>query len=126
MKRDDADAFISDDGFALGIVYLLRVLGVSENFNGLNWFESMETTLEEDQKKNEARRAGQEKQSANLNAQYGIKETFEEEELSIKRLKALRQEYKMLNFTYTASAILFKEIWNSKTLLYAIYINYTI
>jgi hypothetical protein len=45
-----------------------------------------------------------------LNKQYGIEETFEEEELSIKRLKALRQEYKMLNFTYTASAILFKEI----------------
>jgi len=48
MKRDDADAFISDDGFSLGVVYLLRVLGVSDNFNGLNWFESMEATLAED------------------------------------------------------------------------------
>lgn len=48
MKRDDADAYISDDGFALGIVYLLRVLGVSDNFNGLNWFESMEQSLAEE------------------------------------------------------------------------------
>ena len=27
-QRDNKDAFISDDGFALGIVYLLRILGV--------------------------------------------------------------------------------------------------
>ena len=68
MKRDDSDAFISDDGFSLGIVYLLRVLGVSDNFNGLNWFESIEQTLGDEQKKNEARRAGQEKQNSNLNS----------------------------------------------------------
>jgi len=41
---------------------------------------------------------------------YGVDETFEEEELSIKRLKNLREEFKMLNYTYTASSILFKEI----------------
>jgi hypothetical protein len=28
QKRNNTDGFISDDGFALGIVYLLRILGV--------------------------------------------------------------------------------------------------
>lgn len=45
-----------------------------------------------------------------MNAAYGVEETFEEEELSIKRLQNLRNEYKMLNYTYTATSILFKEI----------------
>ena len=31
-KRNNTDAFISDDGFALGIVFLLRILGVTEEF----------------------------------------------------------------------------------------------
>jgi len=58
MKRDDTEAFISDDGFALGIVYLLRVLGVTDQFNGLNWFESIEVYHDEETKKNEQRRQG--------------------------------------------------------------------
>lgn len=31
-KRNNTDAFISDDGFPLGCVFLLKILGVSENF----------------------------------------------------------------------------------------------
>jgi len=109
MKHDDSEAFISDDGFSLGVVYLLKVLGVTDNFNGLNWFDSMETKLATEQEKNEKRRAGATKDKA-LQKAYGVDETFEEEELSIKRLKNLREEFKMLNYTYTASSILFKEI----------------
>lgn len=30
QKRNNADAFISDDGFPLGVVYFLKILGVSE------------------------------------------------------------------------------------------------
>lgn len=41
-KRNNTDAFISDDGFPLGCVFLLRILGVSEQFNGLNWFDSVQ------------------------------------------------------------------------------------
>lgn len=61
MKRDDSDAFISDDGFTLGVVYLLKVLGTTDRFNALNWFESMELRLAEEQEKNEKRRQGFEK-----------------------------------------------------------------
>jgi WASH complex subunit 7 len=42
QKRNNTDAFISDDGFALGVVYLLRILGVQDDFNSLNWFDSVD------------------------------------------------------------------------------------
>lgn len=40
-KRNNTNAFISDDGFPLGCVFLMRILGVSEHFNTLNWFDSV-------------------------------------------------------------------------------------
>ena len=48
-KNKNVGGFISDDGFPLGIAYLLKILNQSEKFAGLNWFESMQTKLERDQ-----------------------------------------------------------------------------
>ena len=45
QKRNNTDAFISDDGFPLGCVFLLKILGVSEQFNSLNWFDSIQAKL---------------------------------------------------------------------------------
>lgn len=41
FKKNNKDAFLSDDGFPLGIAYLLKILNQIDTFNGLNWFESM-------------------------------------------------------------------------------------
>ena len=38
FKKNNKDAFLSDDGFALGVAYLLKILGQIEAFEGLNWF----------------------------------------------------------------------------------------
>lgn len=50
FKRNNKDAFISDDGFPLGVAYLLKILGQEKLFNGLNWFKSMQKKLERDAK----------------------------------------------------------------------------
>lgn len=50
FKRNNKDAFISDDGFPLGVAYLLKILGQEKLFNGLNWFKSMQKKLEKDAK----------------------------------------------------------------------------
>jgi WASH complex subunit 7 len=41
-KKNSKDAFISDDGFPLGIAYLLKILDQNEKFNSLNWFDSIQ------------------------------------------------------------------------------------
>jgi WASH complex subunit 7 len=47
-KNKNVGGFISDDGFPLGIAYMLKILGQTDKFSGLNWFESMVVKLERD------------------------------------------------------------------------------
>ena len=107
QQKNNTDAFISDDGFPLGCVFLLRILGVSEQFNTLNWFDSVQQKLSTDQQNSEGKRknAGQKGKGGNMYEDEAI-----EEELSIKRNEATKTEFSLLQFNITASAILFKEI----------------
>lgn len=50
LKKNNKDAFLSDDGFPLGIAYLLKILDQNNTFNGLNWFESMKEKFNKDMK----------------------------------------------------------------------------
>jgi WASH complex subunit 7 len=47
-KMKNVDGFISDDGFPLGLAYMLKILGQTEKFASLNWFDSMLQKLETD------------------------------------------------------------------------------
>lgn len=55
-KRNNTDAFVSDDGFPLGCVFLMKILDVSEAFNTLNWFDSVQAKFTVDQTQAEAKR----------------------------------------------------------------------
>lgn len=48
FKKNNKDAFISDDGFALGIAYLLKILNQIEAFDSLNWFQHMMLKYDKD------------------------------------------------------------------------------
>ena len=48
FKRNNKDAFISDDGFALGIAYLLKILNQEHGFESLNWFTHMQEKFARD------------------------------------------------------------------------------
>ena len=44
-KQKNIGGFISDDGFALGLAYLLKILNLNEKFAGLYWFQGMQSKL---------------------------------------------------------------------------------
>lgn len=103
FKKNNKDAFISDDGFALGIAYLLKILEQIETFNSLNWFQHMNEKFDRDTKTLNQRiqRLGQ---AASNDADQT------EDQMSFNRLSGLSKEFEMLNFCFNASQILFKEI----------------
>lgn len=110
-KRNNSNAFISDDGFALGIVFMLKILGVTDEFNSLNWFDSIELKLKADAEKFEKSRS---KTKQTLDENKIKSNLYEddnfEEELTIRRNYNELQEARLLNYNLTAAAILFKEI----------------
>lgn len=48
LKKNNKDAFLSDDGFPLGIAYLLKILDQIDLFGSLNWFDSMNAKFNRD------------------------------------------------------------------------------
>lgn len=106
-KINNQSAFISDDGFALGVAFFLRILNVSEEFDTLNWFDSIEMKLNKDREEAELRRGGRHRGTTTAS---GFEDDNFEEELSLKRLESQRNEYHQLKYAITACNILFKEI----------------
>ena len=41
QKNKNVGSFFSDDGFALGVAYLLKILNLEKKFASLNWFQSI-------------------------------------------------------------------------------------
>ena len=107
-KNQNVGGFISDDGFALGLAYLLKIMGQTDKFANLNWFQSMLNKLEQDYNAADLREKKQ------VDETYG--NSYERDnqkldaEMSKRRTTRLTREYEMLNFCFSASSILFKEI----------------
>ena len=98
FKRNNKDAFISDDGFALGVAYLLKILNLHHSFDTLNWFRHMQEKFAKDldylQQKMES--LGQ--------AATGTDEADQtEDQMSFNRIKGLQREFEMLGFCFSAS-----------------------
>lgn len=83
-------------------------MGQSDKFNNLNWFQSMLHKLENDYNAADIR---EKKQSDdNYGNSYERDNQKLDAEMSKRRTTRLTREYEMLNFCFSASSILFKEI----------------
>ena len=106
-KNKNLGGFISDDGFPLGVAYLLKILQQTDKFAGLNWFDSMLKKLHKDLENTDEREKDQYEEERD-------RLTYEDQkldmEMSKRRIQKLTREYEMLNFAFSAASILFKEI----------------
>ena len=107
-KNKNVGGFISDDGFPLGVAYLLKILDQTNKFQQLNWFDSILGKLKADHKDIQERNELYKNQNENM----GLEEENDklEWEMSRRRVNTQTREYEMLNFTFSGSSILFKDI----------------
>ncbi len=103
FKKNNKDAFISDDGFPIGVAYLLKILDQIEVFEGLNWFEHMHAKFDKDKK-------GIQQRLERLGQNMTNEDDQLEDQMSMNRLENLDKEFRLLNYSFSASLILFKEI----------------
>ncbi|CAG2173816.1 unnamed protein product, partial [Oppiella nova] len=98
-RKNKVGAAFTDDGFAMGVAYILKLLNQFNDFDSLHWFSSVSEKIKTEI--NEANR-----QSA-LNANSDVKLT-QTTSLTIKRLENLQKEFHLLEYSLTSSRILFK------------------
>ncbi len=92
----------TDDGFALGLAYLLKVLDQNGKFDSLHWFQSMQAKYAEEAKK--LQQAVEQNAVAKKNRDNDLQTI----QLTQRRLESLQVESELLSYCFFSSRVLFK------------------
>ncbi|XP_073949461.1 strumpellin and WASH-interacting protein isoform X2 [Choristoneura fumiferana] len=95
-KRNKVGAAFTDDGFAMGIAYILKLLDQDSNFEALHWFDSVWKHIKEERKNLEEQKA-----KGSLQLQQALA-------LTEKKIKTLEEEFKLLYYSLTSARIFFR------------------
>lgn len=99
-KKRQTGTYISDDGFAVGLAYILRILRQNKRFASLNWFESINEFLKMEEENVQKTRQLSE-------------EADVEREINLKKIRTSGEEYTLLYYSFNAAQIFFKEMEDS-------------
>lgn len=93
-KRSGAEVSFTDDGFAIGLAFILRTLSQNDDFDTLHWFDGVKSYV-------------QRKRSQLTNPSSG--NDSESIAISTKRLDALLKEFELLFYSFSGARIFFRD-----------------
>ena len=99
-KNEQDDTFFSDDGFIIGICYLLKVFRINELFESLNWFPSIIQYYKNQQINYESKKKEKKKISSDMDIEFNISE---------RKISTYLKQFEILYYSYTAASVLFNE-----------------
>ncbi|EFC45800.1 hypothetical protein NAEGRDRAFT_36287 [Naegleria gruberi] len=119
MLRSGKEASFTDDGFALGVAFILKVLCQNEKFDSLHWFESVAMTFKQEyedtkrvmaelsQKKNE----GNKKKMSEKEREKMIQNDDELQtmNLTLNRILSYKREFELLFFSFSGARVFFRD-----------------
>jgi len=111
-KKRQVGTYIFDDGFAVGLAYILRILHQNKRFDSLNWFESIEESLRnEEEAILKARQMVDQASGDNkeLNTML-VMDTDSNTKINLKQIRTSGEEYTLLYYSFNAAQIFFKEM----------------
>ncbi|KAJ3639981.1 hypothetical protein Zmor_003307 [Zophobas morio] len=98
-KKNKNDAAFTNDGFVIGLAYIIELLGQESQLNSLHWFHSVQAKFEQDKKKIEEQKAVASKQDDKL------QQTLQ---LSEKRINSFEREFRLLYYSFSSARIFFQ------------------
>ncbi|XP_056631164.1 WASH complex subunit 4 [Diorhabda sublineata] len=98
-KRNKTEYAFTDDGFALGLAYIIEILNQEEQVNGLHWFQSVQKKINNDKIKIK------EQISDANNSDNKLRQTLL---LTEKKLNAHEREFKLLYYGYNSARLFFQ------------------
>lgn len=100
-KNKQDGATFTDDGFAMGVIYVLKLLNQLNDFDSLQWFASVDDYVRQSMPNVE--------ETLPENNSIAINENIEQtRSLTIKRLEMFHKEFQLLKFNMTSCRVLFK------------------
>jgi len=99
LKKQTDEAIFTDDGFAMGLAYILKLLAQYVEFDGLHWWESVKEHYDTERARlaESARQKGKDKED---------QQTLT---LTAKKLTAFQTEFELLRFSFNGARIFFKD-----------------
>jgi WASH complex subunit 7 len=95
--RQGDGALFCDDGFAMGVAYVLKLLDLEQAFLSLHWFDAVKAHY-----MNELRDARSDAAKANKNERRAA-------ELRAEQIEATLREYELLRFSFSSARIFFQD-----------------
>lgn len=95
-KKKAAGMYFTDDGFALGLAYVLRILDQDAHFESLHWFSSVTTKFSNER--------------IQMSTREGSTEDLQKmQQISLKKIEVFEQEFETLSFCYSAAKLFFDD-----------------
>ena len=91
-NKNEENAYFSDDGFMMGVCYILKLFSADKKFESLSWFPSVILYYNEKQNKRKSDKSS-----------HGV-DTLNERQIS-----SYKEQFELQYYTYTSAAILFSE-----------------
>lgn len=88
-KKSSEEMCFTDDGFALGLACILRILGQDAQFDSLHWFDSIEAALTT------------KRENIGGKGHHGLK-------ASVNRLESIEKEFDLLFYSFSGARIFFR------------------
>ncbi|KAJ7526561.1 hypothetical protein O6H91_16G012300 [Diphasiastrum complanatum] len=107
--RDITDALFTDDGFVLGLAYLLKVLEQEKHFDSLHWFQTVRShfTAEKSRLEQGVQIDSNGSSMNKLRSQKLGQEEVRNMQLKIKRVTGLLTELELMDFTLNGARVFF-------------------
>lgn len=104
-KKDKQEAVLFDDGFTIGLAYILKLLNQYSEFNSLHWFENVTERFEAEKKKINLMRN---EINANVGGRKDENEKLQQTlALTEKRITTHQMEYNLLYYNLCSAKIFF-------------------
>ncbi|CAK8684321.1 unnamed protein product [Clavelina lepadiformis] len=105
-KKNKVGASFTDDGFAMGLAYILKLLNQYSKFDSLHWFQAVRRKYMEDVKsQQQANSDPKSRRQGNAMEDEKLQQT---RALALKRINIYQREFELLYFSLSSARIFFR------------------